>query len=251
MALGYDHDTFRDRLRFAIRRSAYDSDTAVSVASGRKPRTISNLFNQKDRAPSADLLSDLAVVLDVDPGWLMGFGKSSALHDAETLETLRRASHQLQLAINDVESVYNKRIEPSIEAVISWWFAHNGRLENFGQILEFSDLYRIEEGKITEPIMLGSQSLASLTLQTTDPGAMRDFLNRMPRDQAMQISKLHYEALTNWEYQMNPQRLFAEVSDKLTLNMFYNRLIIPVERIDGDRLIINLAQLIEPPKKIL
>ncbi|MEM7059746.1 MAG: helix-turn-helix transcriptional regulator [Pseudomonadota bacterium] len=250
MPLGYDHNEFRERLRFAIRKSAYDSDTAVSVASGRKPRTISNLFNQRDRAPSADLVSDLAVVLDVDPGWLMGFGNSGSLHDAETLETLKRANQQLQLAINDIESIRNKRVQPSIETVISWWLENNGRLENCAQILEFSDIYRIEEGQRTVPIKLGPQSLASQTLKSTDPKAMQDFINRMPDDQIMHISKLHYECLRDWEYQMRPQRIFAVVSEKLTLGMFYNRLIVPVKGVKGDRLIVNLAQLIEPPKKI-
>jgi len=248
--LGYDHNEFRERLRFAIRKSPYQSDTAVSIASGRKPRTISNLFNQRDRVPSADLVSDLAVVLDVDPGWLMGFGNNSSLHDAETLDTLKRARHQLQQAIDDIESVQNKRIEPSLEFIISWWFENNGRLENCEQIVEFSDIYRVEEGQVTLPIKLGPKSLASQTLQTTDPEAMRAFLSRMPKDQIMRISNLHYECLRDWEYQMRPQKIFAAVSEKLTLSMFYNRLIVPVEGLDGDRLIINLAQLIEPPKEI-
>lgn len=250
MPLGYDHDEFRERLRFAIRKSTYDSDTAVSIASGRKPRTISNLFNQRDRVPSADLVSDLAVVLDVDPGWLMGFGSSSSLYDAETLDTLKRAGRQLQLAIDDIESVQEKRVEPSIEFIISWWFENNGRLDNCEQIVEFSDIYRVEEGQLTHPIKLGPKSLASQTLRTTDPEAMQEFLNRMPKDQIMRISSLHYECIRDWEYQMRPQRIFAAVSEKLTLSMFYNRLIVPVEGLNGDRLIINLTQLIEPPKKI-
>ncbi|MEM1149053.1 MAG: hypothetical protein AAGI03_00640 [Pseudomonadota bacterium] len=243
--VGFSHTEFRERLRWAIGQSPYENAAEASEAATKNSRTISNLFSQKNRTPSAELICQLALALNVEPGWLMGMGEQSSLHQRTTLDVLKSASFALQCAIEQIEVG-----KPTIEMMIKWWRENSGRLESCDKILEYCDTYEAKLGERTKPVAIAPKGLAGETLSSTDPAEMDSFLDRMPENQVLHVSMLHGDSLTSGNYQMHPQEIKAILPGNRVLGMFYNRLILPVEGPAGEKLILNFAQLLEPPEII-
>ncbi|MDE4189636.1 helix-turn-helix domain-containing protein [Phaeobacter gallaeciensis] len=136
----------------------------------------------------------------------------------------------------------------SLETFLDWWFANNGRLEGFGQLSPFVDLFHkpTAETLQIQPRKTAPNSLASICFDVTNPDQLKQTLDGFSETANRQLVEAHLEAIKRGEPILTHPRLDETLRDGSRFTRTYRRVLAPVTLADGTVLVANYSQDLQP-----
>ncbi|WP_085807542.1 hypothetical protein [Roseovarius albus] len=139
-----------------------------------------------------------------------------------------------------------RRKNTKIDDLIRWWHSTGGRLENYEDISDNIDLHH--QPRTTDTTIqvgsIGKNSLASQTLGGNDPDLLYDLLDQLTPERRGRIIN-DYARVKNTHFPVTLQKIFVKHPEtNSSLELTYQRLLMPVLDKSGRNMILNFSKLI-------
>ena len=238
---------FFDNLRQRIAALGLSS-RALSLKMGRNEFYIATLLKGGSRL-RVDTLLELAEALETDPMALlwgdMG-GGDTAVPQLPTHQN-RKAAALLEQALLLLGPGQEDAGPPKFEDVLSWWRDTGGELVNCDHIIEHCDLHQApsDDSQRTQVRRIGSNSLATKILGEASIDRLHQEMDKAIPEESRRVSDAYISAMGGSPI-ISCESLRGKLTSEDTLQLDYDRLLLPVVNELGERLILNYSKEVSP-----
>jgi len=242
---------FHARLRDLLETSGR-TDRWLSRAIGRAPTYIATIRRQRS-SPSIDVLVAIAREMQVSTGYLLGVEPEMQIdlaHPARTPIEEQAEKLMQRVMTAATQKLFNDG-KPSIEEVMAWWYANNGRLEDCDLIIEEGDLMHVpkSDGSDFGTAQMGPNSLASGTLGYGPSQRLDHFLQTLPENQFGQLVSEYLEA--DKQPTLSQHTITLKVTEyNKAVRLYYCKIMVPVTDRAGNKYILNYSKPIMAPIRV-
>ena len=239
-------DEFKNRLARLIEKHPTHGRKSLGLALGRSNGFISSLLNGGS-SPSVSVVAGLCKELKVTPNYLLGYSDEISLSTESTTEFERQAEALLdRMMMSVTRKMELSRNKLTTDDLLAWYRQNNGRLNSWDGFQSEVDLFKVPEkaAEIIEPVSLGANSLASRTLQTSDPGRMYQFFDSLTGEMRQDIVFSYANAAN--EEKLSFHKIVVDLADmEAPLHLQYSRVLLPVQDALGHSYILNFSRLLD------
>ena len=234
---------FFDNLRQRIAALGL-SARALSLKMGRNEFYIATLLKGGSRL-RVDTLLELAEALETDPMALlwgdMG-GGDTAVPQLPTHQN-RKAAALLEQALLLLGPGQEDAGPPKFEDVLSWWRDTGGELVNCDHIIEHCDLHQApsDDSQRTQVRRIGSSSLATKILGEASIDRLHQEMDKAIPEESRRVSDAYVSAMGGSPI-ISCESLRGKLTSEETLQLDYDRLLLPVVNELGEKLILNYSK---------
>lgn len=164
---------------------------------------------------------------------------SDALH--------RRAAAAYTQAMRDVQKDMQRMGGDIIcDDVLNWLHRNNGRLTDFDTLRERVDLFHVPsvDTTIMEPDRIGQLSLAARFFNIRDTSEYLSKVRKFDKSIIENSLASHWRVRQKLRYDIEDVAISVEVEDQV-INGNYRRIVAPVETLDGKKLTLVFAKMLE------
>ena len=194
------HDIFSRKTKELLKSQKKSMRSTSKKVAGSETWLRNPIDPDAKREPGSFKVANLAMELGVTPNELLGMtDKFEVDHgfqnrpSEEMMEIVRDYAEQ----IKEEHRANGQKI--SSKSLIRWHKDTGGRIEALGSLMRFADLYEVPDASdaITKPVILGSDSLASNTLQDPSVQKLRYVLQAFVKADQERLVAAYSRAKTN------------------------------------------------------
>ncbi len=221
----------------------------LETVSGIPKSRLDRILNGKS-ALTVPALQVLAVALDFDPRDVVSLGDRTTIDvlGANNEDpTIRSAEIMLKLLQRAKRQEAGAGRELTLDRVLGWYHATGGRLENADRILPYLSVFQpmaSEDDKL-EALYVGSKCLAYESLATTDPAAIRDYVDSLSADTRREILYSYFSTYAGQAYQIHSRKVEVSLPGRdRRYELNYATLLLPMTGTNGRDVIVNHSVLV-------
>lgn len=238
-----------ERLKTQIKQSDFDYKS-LSLEIGQGERYISNLLNSRSD-PGFSNVVKICAALGLTPNQLAGLDDQITLTGGQIDQRIvsAQAERILTAVTREAHRKLNQRgARPLLDDVLTWWHQQRGRLSNFDTLSDHVDLYLAPEpeAKLPEPVLMGAQSLATVSFGVKSVEHMRQLFQNFDPALSESVKIAHAETARKHQPSLTIEEIEVSLpGHSFPLRFHYKRLLLPVTDSNGNDFVLNYSQPLE------